>query len=506
MKMKTILKYIGSAALMFFFGACNLDQYPYSETAADEYVKDAAAVNDLVIGTYNGLHNVMYYEWALTELRSDNTRMRVNGSSSQDTKLIEQLDQGTITTAHSWVENYWSTAYAAIARANKVLENLGVVGDETLRAQYEGEAKFLRAHLYFNLVRLWGPVFLVTKKTGSDEARHMQRSPVEDIYGLIEGDLNAIINGAMLPDVAASGNEGRPTMPAVKGLLAKVYMTRYDVGSDNYMKAGSLLRDVLAAAGNPQNGSDLVPYDRIFAVDNEMNKEIIFAVRYLSGNVGLGSPFGTLFGPMNNGNNVIMGSPKHYNYPSDDLVAAYNNNGTTEKPDLRKTVTLKESYYNATTEQTVEARWCDKFLSPITSEYDGENDWPVLRVGDVALLLAEWINETSGPTDEAMRYLNMIRERAGVTTYATSDLSSKYLFRVAVRNERRLELACENQRWFDLMRWKVAASTVSDHLASELFYSDYDYTVNPIEEWQVLLPIPISVININPDVAQNPGY
>ena len=62
MKMKTILKYIGSAALMFVFGACNLDQYPYSETAADEYVKDAAAVNDLVIGTYNGLHNVMYYE------------------------------------------------------------------------------------------------------------------------------------------------------------------------------------------------------------------------------------------------------------------------------------------------------------------------------------------------------------------------------------------------------------------------------------------------------------
>ena len=76
----------------------------------------------------------------------------------------------------------------------------------------------------------------------------------------------------------------------------------------------------------------------------------------------------------------------------------------------------------------------------------------------------------------------------------------------AVRNERRLELACENQRWFDLMRWDVAVSTVNNFFSSEIFYSEYDYTVNPISEWQVLLPIPISVININPDVAQNPGY
>lgn len=504
--MKTTLKYIGLTIATLALGACNLDQYPYSETAADEYVKDASAVNDLVIGTYNGLHGVMYYEWAVTELRSDNTRMRINNSTSQDSKLIEQLDQGTITTAHEWIEEYWSRAYATIDRANKVLFNLSVVGDETLRNQYEGEARFLRAHLYFNLVRLWGPVFLVTKKTGADEARHMQRSPVEDVYALIEGDLNAIIDGNLLPDATSAADRGRAAMPAVKALLAKVYMTRYEAGSEKYMKAGDLLRATLAASGNPQAAGDLVPYAKIFSTDNEMNKEIIFAVRYLSGNVGLGCPFGTLFGPLNNGNNVILGSPKHYNFPSDDLVSTFNNNGTEAKPDLRKEVTLKESYYNVTTGVTVDARWCDKFLSPVNTEYDGENDWPVLRVGDVALLLAEWINETAGPTDEAMRYLNMIRERAGVEPCTAAELSSKYLFRVAVRKERRLELACENQRWFDLMRWGVARSTVNDYFESELFYSEYSYKVNPIEDWQVMLPIPISVKNINEDVAQNPGY
>lgn len=504
--MKTTLKYIGSMILTLALGACNLDQSPYSEIKVDEYVQDASEVNDLVIGTYNGLHDVMYYEWAMTELRSDNTRMRSNNSTSSDTKLIEQLDQNVVTTAHTWVEDYWNAAYAAIDRANRVIQNLDVVDDPTLRAQYEGEAKFLRAHLYFNLVRLWGPVFLVTSRLDAEEARYMQRSPVEDIYALIEGDLNAIVEGNMLPEKSADADMGRATMPAAKGLLAKVYMTRYEVGSEQYMKAGDLLRSVLTSAGNPQSGADLVPYDQIFSIDNEMNKEIIFAVRYLSGNVGLGCPFGTLFGPTNNGNNVIMGSPKHYNYPSDDLVSAYNNSGTAENPDKRKNVVLKESYYNATTGETVEARWCDKFLSPITTEYDGENDWPVLRVGDVALLLAEWINETSGPTEEAMRYLNMIRERAGVATYTTADLSSKYLFREAVRNERRLELACENQRWFDLVRWGTAVSTINNFYTSEPFFSDYDYTVNPISDWQVLLPIPISVININPDVAQNPGY
>ena len=100
----------------------------------------------------------------------------------------------------------------------------------------------------------------------------------------------------------------------------------------------------------------------------------------------------------------------------------------------------------------------------------------------------------------------MIRQRAGIPEYDSSQLPSKYEFRTAVRNERRLELAMENQRWFDLMRWGTAVSTVNEFLRTEEFYSLYDYTVNPIAEWQVLLPIPTSVMNINPGIAQNPGY
>lgn len=505
--MKKIIIYIISSAAALMFASCNMDQFPYSEIASGDYVKDDASVENLVLGTYNGLHSVLYYEWAVTELRSDNARMRITGSTSQDTKLIEQLDQATIETAHSWVADYWESCYSTINRANSVLESLYVMSDQTLRAQFQGEAQFIRAMLYFNLVRLYGPVFIVTRKTGADEARRMQRSPVDDVYTLIEEDLESIVENGLLPERQSDARTGRATMTAAKALLAKVYMTHYSVGEEKYMAAKELLRDVLAAAGNPQSGGDLVPYDRIFAKDNEMNKEIIFAVRYLSGNVGLGSPFTTLFGPLNNANSVVMGSPKHYNYPSDNLLSAYNANAEGDRADLRKAVVMAEGYTNATTGQWKDERFMVKYLDPdMATEFDAENDWPVLRVGDIALLYAEIINETEGPTDEARKYLNMIRARAGIHEYDGSELSSRYQFREAVRHERRLELAFENQRWFDLLRWGSVVATVNDYFASEVFYTGYNYTVNPISEWQALLPIPISVININPDVAQNVGY
>ncbi|MBQ6882551.1 MAG: RagB/SusD family nutrient uptake outer membrane protein [Alistipes sp.] len=500
--MKRISTYL-ILLLTTFVAGCEMDQYPYSEIAAEDYVKDAEAVNTLVVGAYNGLHGVMYHQWSLTELRSDNARMRVSGSSAQDTKLIEQLDQGTIGTAHDWVGEYWDNCYSTINRTNMVLGNLDVITDPALRAQYEGEALFLRSLIYFDMIRLYGPVFLVTKQIGADEARNMQRVPTEQIYAQIESDLERIVNEEMLPEQMPAALTGRATLVAAKALLAKVYMTHYAIGEQKYLAARTLLQDVLTAVGNPKTASELVPYAKIFAKDNEMNKEIIFAVRYLSGNVGLGSPFTTLFGPLNNGNSVVLGSPKHYNYPSDNLLAAYNANAT----DVRKAVVIAEGYTNVTTGAWKEERYMVKYLDPdMATEWDAENDWPVLRVGDIVLLLAELINEVDGPTEEALGYLNMIRERAGIPAYAASEVASRYQFREAVRAERRLELAFENQRWFDLLRWEIATATVNDFLAGEAFFSEYNYTVNPIEDWQTLLPIPLAVININPDVAQNVGY
>ncbi len=497
--------YIGLLLVTLLFASCDLDKYPYSEVAVDEYVKDASSVNNLVLGCYSSLHNVMYYEWAMTELRSDNGRMYATGSTASSTKLIEQLDQGTIVAEHQWVEDYWNSCYVTIARVNNVISYLDVIEDETLRNQYEGEALFLRSLEYFNLVRLWGPVFIVTSKVPSDVARNMQRSTVEEVYALIEGDLEKIITNEMLPEQMADADKGRADRNAAKALLAKVYATHYKSGEERYARAAQLCKEVLesTAVGNPQSGADLVPYAKIFDITNEMNKEIIFAARYLSGSMGLGSPFGNLFAPVNNGANVILGTSSGYNTPSDNLIAAYELRGT---DDQRLNVNIAQQYYNSTTKEWVESRYCKKYTNPVTTQYDGESDWPIIRVGDIALLYAELTNEISGPSADNLKYLNMISERAGVPTYTLADLSNRYDFREAVRNERRLELAFENQRWFDMLRWGTATQTVNNYLKSEPFYSEYIYTVNDLADWQTYLPIPVSVVNINPDIAQNTGY
>ena len=496
-------KYISLIFAGFLLMSCNLDKYPFSEVAAADYVKDEASVNNLVIGAYNGLYGAVYNEWAVTELRSDNVRMRVNKSTSNETKLIEQLDQGTILSANSWVQDHWDATYSAINRANSIFPVLDYVKDDARRAMFEGEARFLRAYLYFNLVRLWGPVFVVTKKTGADEARFMQRSPVEDVYGLIESDLNAIVDGNLLPETRTGAELGRVDMRAAKALLAKVYMTAYRPSDDKYALAKTLLAEVLSACGNPSSGADLVPYDKVFATDNECNDEMIFVVRYRSGNLGLGSPFTTLFAPINNAGNVAVGAPKHYNFPSDNLISAYNANSG----DLRKDVVLQEGYMNQQTGLYVNDRFCNKFIDRnMISEWDAENDWPVIRLADVMLLYAEACNELAGPSDDALAQVNAVRERAGLPAYTLAALPSKYEFREAVRQERRLEFAMENQRWYDLLRWGTATSVVNDFIANEAFYGAYDYVVNPIADWQTLLPIPLSVTSINKEVAQNPGY
>ena len=492
---------LAAALLTLSLTSCDLDQVPYSEVTNEDFVKDDASVNTLLMGCYNGLHAVMEYEWAVTELRSDNSRMYGTGSTSNTTKLVEQLDQGTIGAEHDWVSSYWNACYATITRANNVLANLGVVSDETLRSQYEGEALFLRSLEYFNLVRLWGPVFIVTSKTPSDVARNMQRSTVEEVYALIEGDLEKVVDNAMLPEIFTGNNLGRADLTAAKALLAKVYATHYKLGDDKYVEAATLCNEVLQSVG-AQSSSDLVSYEDIFSINNEMNKEIIFAVRYLSGSVGLGSPFGNMFAPLQNGANVIVGTANHYNTPSNNLIATYVADGDTKRLETN----IAQSYYNKTTGATVIATYCKKYTNPVVTDLDGESDWPVIRVGDIALLYAELLNEINGPTQESLKYLNMIRERAGIALYSADELSNKLDFREAVRKERRMELAFENQRWFDLLRWGNATTTVNNYLASETFYDDYTYTVNPIEDWQVFLPVPISVLNINPDVAQNVGY
>lgn len=505
--MKYILGVLGVCLVM----SCSdfLELKHVSNISSDNFNRNEEELYASLIGCYNGMQGALYREWAVTELRSDNARIYARTSTTSIFDVIRQLDIATIQPINYIVDEYWSGCYHNIERCNIVIRDHANVEDKGTGDEYMSEAMFIRAYHYFNLVRLYGGVFLVTSPLSPEEAKNMDRTTPDKIYDFLISDLNEIITIGALPDVRTGEELGRVSMSAVKALLAKVYMTYYEAGSENYMKAKPLLEDVIVAVGNPQSSADLVPFADIFDINNEMNEEIIFAVRYKAGNLGIGSPFANEFAPSGSGSNVVNGSGNSFNYPSTSIIDAFNEN----PGDLRKDVTLAERYYNEQSgvwvedDENSQCRYVKKYFSPVVTRFDAENDWPVIRVADVLLLYAELMNEFSGPDQKSIGYVNMIRNRAGLENLAETETADTYSFRQAIRRERRLELAFENQRWFDLLRWDVAVQEMTDHYNSEFIYSQIQNAPIPtIVEWQTLLPIPLNVMNINPELTQNYGY
>jgi len=508
--MKKILKYIFIIFGFLSITSC-IDENPTSNIGAGDYYKTTEDINQAVIASYNGMQLAIRNEWALTELRSDNTRHY--GANSTATKSIEiyNINSFRLLTTNTYNQDYWETVYHNIANCNTVLKHINVVNNATLKNQYEAEAKFIRAYHYFNLVRLYGPLFIVTQRIGMDEANNAERSSVEKVYELIIGDLEEIIGDGsttnMLPLKHTDANIGRADIWAAKNLLAKVYLQL-----ERFSDARTLLLDIEANSGY---GLVLTSYADVFSINNEMNKEIIFNIRFKSGGLGLGSYFANYFAPANSSSMIVIGSGDGYNCPTESLRNAY------ETGDKRKDASMADSWINDTG-GTVYISYIRKYWSEVPSRYDGENDWPVMRFADILLMLAEIENELSGP-DAGLPYLNQIRNRAGLVSLVSADVPNKYAFRMALDKERRIEFAFENHRFFDLVRTGRIKSVMKEHYSTEQIRSGND-VLNPyydgnvespsyvpvnqrdLQDWQLLLPIPYSVISVAPNATQNPGY
>lgn len=485
------------------FSSC-LDLNPISEIGEDSFFKNDTEIETGVTACYNGLQEPIINEWMLTDIRSDVSRAYDKSSSTVEIKNIMALNELEAFASIQEIEAYWNSVYNNIYRCNLVLKNINNVSDETKRKQFEGEARFIRAYHYFNLVRLFGPVFLVKETITPQEAFSYERTAVETIYSFIEEDLKTIIDGNLLPVFYESDKDlGRVTMLSARTLLGKVYLTL-----KKYNEAQVQLKEVEKA----YNGYDLssIEYKDVFSTTNEMNKEIIFAVRFKSGNVGLGNPFGNMFGPQTSGTSVIVGSGSSFNYPSKKLTDSYKEN------DKRKDATIALGYTDNQNGQYKDIRYVTKYLSPVVTAEDGENDVPVLRYADVLLMLAEIENELNGATPSAFDYLNATVKRAGLQPYTSNELKNKVDFRLAVENERYLEFAYENQRFFDLIRTDRFKDVMTQYYKTEIYDKDggskfyYEDNANLfngiIDERQLLLPLPTSLIDVNPNITQNPGY
>ncbi len=467
-----------------------LELNPISEIGEGSYYKTVEEIDNAVIACYSGLLDPMETEWALTELHTDNSQMFIESSVAVYTEYRE-LDNYTQTTLNTLIDEYWQKRYKDIALNNQILERLDGFEQSDLINQYEGECRFLRAYNYFNLVQLYGPVVIVEETISGEDAKTMERSSIDQVMAFIKNDLKIALD--YLPESYDQSELGRATSWAAKGLLAKVYLTNKE-----YSAAEELLLDVIE--NSPHQLLD--DYADVFDYNNEMNDEILFAVRFMSGNVDLGSPFANYFAPLTSGSNVVNGDGKGWNYPTESIINAF------EEGDLRKDVCLQESYYDQSNNVTVDKAFVNKYMYPVIDLNDAENDWPVLRYSDILLMYSEVLLENKTIAD-ALPFLNQIRSRAGLSSYLESDIGSKYDFRMLLEQERRVEFAFENQRYFDLKRTDRLEQVMNNHFATEAYYNDPSHTefyVDPIETWQTLLPIPQREIDINSDLTQNAGY
>jgi len=469
-------------------------------------------INQGVIGCYAGLALSTQDDWMYTELRSDNTCMFSTGSSA--TTNIDQADISFFRTSASLplLQSYWYKVFQNIANVNAVLPAVAdnkYITIESQRAQYEAELLFIRAYHYFNLVTYFGDMFKITKVIGPAEAKTITRSPVAEIYNeIIIPDLLKAAEEA--PASYNTADAGRVTKWAAKGLLAKVYMTIG--GQENLALAKTLLEEVMAA---PQHGllTGTNAYANVFSTSNEMNKEIIFAVRYKGGSLGLGSNFWPTFAPLGSANLFLkIGTPLGYNVPTYEIDSLFNANGT----DNRKDVCYKIWVKSVSSSIPYIAKYID---AGMTQALQAENDWVILRYADIELLYAEVLAQ-DGNFATAHNYVNPIRNRAGLANIGP--FSSKEEALDAVYAERRLELAFENQRWFDLLRMAKSYNNPDkpiEVLKKHIFvtdwaklYSKYNPIQPPEERFfvkeRLILPIPQTEIDTNNEmvIPQNPTY
>ncbi|WP_183580866.1 RagB/SusD family nutrient uptake outer membrane protein [Mucilaginibacter sp. X5P1] len=442
---------------------------PVSSSYATE-VDIKSALN----GIYSSLRPIYNSQWAFSELPSDNTQ-----TSGESESQWGEEDKFTWTPASTNIQSAWSRFYSTISYCNLLLDHIGPVPmAQTDKDSFTGQAEFVRALMYFNLVRMFGGVPLVlTEITSESQANSYNRAAASAVYVQIEADL--MDAASKLPASYTGSNIGEATSVAAKALLGKVYLFE-----DKFPQAESLLAGITPLAPTP-----LIPYGQAFGVGHDNNTEIVFSIQYLTGGYGEGNSFAASFVPQAAGTTITGVSGGSFNLGTPDL---YN---TFEPGDLRRDISI--GIFNSGTYIYYYAK---KFVyQGVPAGNEGDNDWPVIRWGDVLLMYAEAANE-DGNTGNALNALNLVRNRAGLAPDLGLNQTDA---RTAIQHERRVELCFEGERWFDLIRWNEYTQVMQNYKNTYIPPSGAFANIVPTIK---LFPIPSSQITLNPNLAQNPGY
>ena len=471
-----------------------LDRDPLDQLTVEGFYQTEEDINRAVLAAYAPMMDVEWQgkSWMITEIPSDNTQA---GGTDPD---FTPIDNFTVSADNLPIANFWAIRYRQITLANVVIGRLAETSLEPeVKNPYEGEARFLRALAYFDLVRVFGGVPLVLEMPIFGEDLNLPRASVREVYAQIEEDL--IFAADALPGTWSGTNVGRSTKGAAMGLLAKVYLTTRDyLGAKTYAKAVmdlGVYRLMDAYADNFE----------LATTDN--NAESIFQIQ-LTGcaGVGFGNAQQAFFAPWGEGitkdrdgwGSQIPTGPQVSN-PGTTIFEAY------EEGDLRKdpsimtagtfypTINPEDGGYKYPA-QGASATSCNikKYVvgsGPNICFMSTPQNVHVIRYSDVLLTYAESIMEIEGGVSrnpEALLAFNQVRERAGLDPLEQID-------KELMLQERRVEFAFEGQRWFDLLRSGKAVEILTLHGKS------------PAAS-RLLFPIPSAELQVNTKLEQNPGY
>ena len=482
------------AALLFLWNSCSedfLDVPPKSFVSSAEFYATEENFVQALNGAYESLRGIYNAGYVMGEMRSDNTHYyyKENDRGLQNVEK-EDVDGFVDDPLNRYTSQKYVACYEGISRTNVILDRIEAA-DITDAAKNEiiGEAKFLRAFNYLELVQYFGGVPLYVKEVTTQNETALPRSSKEDVYiQIIEDAKDAL---SKLPLVQTE--KGRVTKGSANALLGYVYMIL-----KNYSEAESYLQAVVSSGTY-----DLVPdYANIFDPTNKNNEESIFEIQYRQGNQDQESSWIYQFiPPLTNtdvitgvvGNNGIIGG---WNTPTEDLMNSY------EEGDLRKDASIAEGYTDANGD-FVSVPFVKKYLHEHQNYNNTDDNWPVYRYADVLLLLAECLNE-QGKSALALPYLDQVRNRAGLGNVTVTDQTQ---LNDIIAHERRIELAFENHRWLDLVRTDKAIEVMNafgEKMKQKYFYLlARTYQVN---ENKLIFPIPQTEITLNDQLEQNPGY
>jgi starch-binding outer membrane protein, SusD/RagB family len=479
-----------------FFLSCNkLVEKPSSVIVSAQFYQtssDAVAATNAVYNTLNSdpLGDFPMYGRQLN-LLSDNASDNQNFSPSNTNPDVRALSTVTYVSINGRILKNWQQLYFGVNRANIAIDNIAAIpatqfANPQLQSRLINESKFIRALLYFNLVRLWGDVPLILHNPNSVDVSTLKvpRTPNDSVYSQIIQDLK---DAASLPATYSGADIGRATSGAAHTLLAKVYVT---------LKQWQLAQTELQSVFTGGYGYALFAnFKDVFQKATKNGVEHIFSVQYATngGEANTTQFLSQSFTSFNTGTYPI-------DIPSDSSISAL-----FDSTDTRKAVTFYTSQFNSANGQTVIFhnpytpylnKFVDYSLSPLNNQTISGINYPVIRYAEVLLLNAEVLNELSGgPTPEAYSAINQVRTRSHVPDL-TQGLNQSD-FRDSVFLERRKEFIQEGQRWFDLVR--QGGTVLVDAL--QKFPAKQAASAK-----DTLFPIPFTEIQLDPLLSQNPGW